>query len=73
MIIQLNPPIELQTPKGEGICHFMIDYGMEANIHWVVFIHKTGECWTFQNPEIRAVKNITLGRILNNKGMDHAP
>lgn len=64
MIIQLNPPFELDTPKGLGLCHFLIDYGIEANLNWVVFIHDTGECWTFQNPEIRACKNITLGRLV---------
>lgn len=26
------------------------------------FLDKNGECWTFQNPEIRAQKNITQGR-----------
>lgn len=68
MILQLDPPLELSTPKGIGIAHFLIDYGMEANLHWVVFIHETGECWTFQNPEVRAVKNITLGRTFKEKG-----
>ncbi len=66
MILQLNPPIFLQTPKGEGLCHFLIDYGPEDNLYWTVFITETGECWTFSNPEIRACKNITLGRRLEN-------
>lgn len=63
MMIQLNPPLPMNTPKGEGIAHFLIDYGIEDNLYWVVFIHDTGECWTFANPQIRACKNITLGRI----------
>ncbi len=63
MIVQLNPAIELQTPKGLGICHFLIDYSIESDLFWVVFIHETGECWTFSNPEIRATKNISLGRL----------
>lgn len=62
-MIQLNPPIPLFTPKGEGLAHFIIDYGIEHNLYWVVFIDSTGECWTFQNPEVRATKNITEGRI----------
>lgn len=70
MMIQLNPPIELMTPKGRGICHFLIDYGIEDNLYWVVFIHDTGECWTYANPEIKACKNITMGRLLNNKSTE---
>jgi hypothetical protein len=65
MIIQLNPPLPLNTPKGEGLCHFLIDYSCENHLMWVVFIDSTGECWTFSNPEIRAQKNITLGRLVN--------
>lgn len=67
MMIQLNPPLPLNTPKGEGLAHFLIDYGIEDNLYWVVFITETGECWTYANPKVRAVKNITLGRLLNNK------
>lgn len=61
-IIQLNPAIPLNTPKGEGIAHLVIDYGIENDLYWVVFIHDSHECWTFSNKEIRACKNITLGR-----------
>ena len=67
MMIQLNPPLPLNTPKGEGIAHFLIDYGIEDNLYWVVFINATGECWTYGNPAVRAVKNITLGRTLENR------
>lgn len=65
-ILQLNPAIPLNTPKGEGIAHMLIDYGIEDNLYWVVFIHSTGECWTFSNTEIRACKNFTLGRLVDN-------
>lgn len=65
MILQLNPPIPIETPKGEGLAHFIIDYGPEDNLYWVVFIKETGECWTYGNPYIRACKNVTLGRIPN--------
>jgi len=62
MISQLNPPLPVTTPKGSGLAHLVIDYGPEHNLFWVVFIDATGECWTYPNPEIRAQKNITLGR-----------
>jgi hypothetical protein len=62
MISQLNPPLPVSTPKGSGLAHLVIDYGPEHNLFWVVFIDATGECWTYPNQEIRAQKNITLGR-----------
>lgn len=63
MILQLNPPIPVETPKGPGMAHLVIDYGIEHNLFWVVFIDKTGECWTYPNMDIRAQKNVTLGRV----------
>lgn len=61
-MLQLNPPLPLNTPKGEGFAHFLIDYGPESDLYWTVFITATGEIWTFSNREVRASKNITLGR-----------
>lgn len=63
MILQLNPPIELETPKGKGMAWFLIDYGIEHNLMYTVAIHDTSEIWTFSNPYVRATKNITLGRL----------
>jgi len=62
-MLQLDPPMELDTPKGLGLAWFVIDYGIEHNLHWVVVLHDTGEIWTFKNPDVRATKNITLGRL----------
>jgi len=61
-MLQLNPPLPLNTPKGKGFAHFLIDYGPESDLYWTVFITETGEIWTFANREVRASKNITLGR-----------
>lgn len=62
MIVQLNPPLPLLTPKGSGLAHFLIDYGPEFDLHWTVFLDNSGECWTFGNRDVRATKNVTLGR-----------
>ncbi|MBB3225639.1 hypothetical protein FHW69_000229 [Luteibacter sp. Sphag1AF] len=62
-MIQLNPPLPMNTPKGEGFAHFLLDYGPESDLYWTVFITETGEIWTFANREVRASKNITLGRV----------
>lgn len=70
MMTQLNPPITLSTPKGDGFAHFIIDYSQEHHLLWVVFIDETRECWTFRNPDIRIQENYTLGRTkLNNQSM----
>lgn len=65
MITQLNPALPLNTPRGPGLCHFLIDYGPESHLYWVVFLDEDGECWTFANPEILAQTNTTLGRNLD--------
>lgn len=62
MIVQLNPPIPIFTPKGKGLAHALIDMGIEHDLHWVCFQDMTGECWTWSNRDIRAQKNITHGR-----------
>lgn len=62
MILQLNPPIPVITPKGKGLAHLVIDYGPDYDLLWTVFIDKTGECWTYNNKEIKAVENISLNR-----------
>jgi hypothetical protein len=62
MITQLNPPLALDTVKGPGLAHFVIDYGPEADLMWVVFMDKDGACWTVPNPEIRLQLNWSMGR-----------
>jgi len=62
MLTQLNPPLPLETTKGAGLAHFVIDYGPESDLLWVVFMDKDGACWTVPNPEVRMTTNWTLGR-----------
>jgi len=62
MITQLNPPLPLITPKGNGWAHFLIDYGIEHDLIWVVFQDDTGECWSWLNRDIKIQSNITLNR-----------
>lgn len=65
MILQLDPPINLHTPKGPSLCHFLIDYGPEMDLFYVCF-QANGEIWTWNNRDVRAEKNVTLGRTLEN-------
>jgi hypothetical protein len=62
MITQLNPPLPLLTSKGRGLAHFVIDYGPEADLLWVVFLDEDGTCWSVPNPEIRMHFNWSMGR-----------
>lgn len=64
MILQLNPPLPLDTPRGKGLAHLVIDYGVEADLIWVVFLDGTGECWSYRNQDVKIQKNITIGRTL---------
>jgi hypothetical protein len=62
MITQLNPPLPFETAKGSGMAHFVIDYGPEADLMWVVFMDKDGACWSVPNPEVRMQFNWSMGR-----------
>ncbi len=61
MMLQLDPPLPVDTPKGKALAHVLIDPGVEHDLLWVCF-QDNGECWTWRNPEIRAQSNITMGR-----------
>lgn len=63
MILQLNPPIPLDTPKGRGEAILVIDYSIEHSLFWTVLLNDTLECWTFPNRDVRAVPNYTIGRL----------
>lgn len=62
MLLQLNPTIPVMSPKGKGLAHALIDYGAEHDLLWVVFQDETGECWTWNNKEIRGQPNLTMNR-----------
>jgi hypothetical protein len=62
LITRIDPPLPLYTPKGKALAHFLIDYGFEHDLYWVCFQDETGECWTWNNKDIKAQNNITAGR-----------
>jgi len=72
MIIQLDPPLPLVTPKGKGYAHFLIDYSQEHHLMWVVFLDDGGECWTFENKAVIMDANATLGRVKTSLAESHA-
>jgi hypothetical protein len=60
-MLRLDPPLPVQTPRGLGLAHVLIDYGAEHDLVWVVF-QDDGECWSWRNQDIRAQANVTMGR-----------
>lgn len=65
-VLQLNPPIPVFViDKGEGLAHAIIDYGCEMHLYWVVALDSNGEFLTLPNPKIRAQKNVTMGRMID--------
>lgn len=61
MLTRCIPPIPLETPFGRGMAEFVIDYGPDWHLLWVVFVDATGECRTVKNPDVRLQRNETLG------------
>lgn len=60
-LLQLDPPIPVSTPKGKGLAHVLIDYGVEFDLIWVVF-GDNKEIWSVRNPDVRAQTNWTMER-----------
>jgi hypothetical protein len=58
LILQLDPPIQVKTPLGEGFAIFLIDYGVHLNSCWVVALAKDGQVKHFDSNDIR-LKNYT--------------
>lgn len=58
-MIQLDPPIPLETPLGYGLARiYHADHGF--NDQWVVFLD-TGFIWTFDNSDVRCCEDLTSG------------
>lgn len=63
MFTQLNPAIPMHVlGKGDGQAIGMIDYGPEHNLLWITAIDATGEIWCAPNPEVRMLRNWSMGR-----------
>lgn len=60
-ILQLNPPIQVQTPLGNGWCLFIIDYSININTVWIIRLDKAGEIKHFDSNDIKISANPMLG------------
>lgn len=62
-LIQLNPSIPVNVKdKGSGEAIFLLDYGKEDHVLWAVAMDDSGEVWWVPNPDIRLLKNYSIGR-----------
>ena len=58
-MIRIDPPLPVFCPgRGPGWAHFLLDYGPETHLHWVIFLDD-GQIWTLPNPAVRAQWNRT--------------
>ena len=60
-MLQLNPPIWVNTPLGEGNALIVIDYGPSVNTVWVVHQFDTGNVVHVDSSEVRVMGNAMYG------------
>lgn len=60
-MLQLNPPIWVTTPLGEGHALFLIDYGPAINTVWVVHLFDGGKVTHVDSSEVRVMGNAMWG------------
>lgn len=61
MMLQLNPPIWVQTPLGEGDALVLIDYGPNLNTVWLVHLFEDGRAMHFDSSDIWVMGNLMYG------------
>jgi hypothetical protein len=61
MMLQLNPPIHVLTPLGEGDTLLIMDYGCHLNSVWVVWLFEEGKVSHFDSSDIRVCGNLMYG------------
>lgn len=61
MMLQLNPPLWVMTPLGEGFALLVIDYGPYLNSIWVVHLFADGQLVHIESNDIRVMGNDMYG------------
>ncbi len=61
MMLQLNPPLYVVTPKGDGEAVVMIDYGANVNPIFLVVLDETREVLCFDMIDLRGQGNAMWG------------
>jgi hypothetical protein len=60
-MLQLNPPIYVTTPLGEGHAIVLLDYGPSINTVWVVHLFADGRVVHVDSSEVRLFGNPMYG------------
>lgn len=61
MILQLNPPIQVHTPLGNGWALLIIDYCININSVWIVRLDLDGQIKHIESNDIKVAGNPMLG------------
>ena len=61
LALEFKEPVEVTTPKGDGIIWYMIDYGPNSDTLYTIIIKDTGECWQMTHKDFRVKANVSLG------------
>jgi len=72
-IHELQQHLWLDTPRGMALAKFLVDHGIDGDNEWICIVNETGEIWSFDNSDVRAAKNITIGRRVDEKPLPKAP
>ena len=59
-IIEIEQLMYLDTPHGEGLALFLIDYGAQANTIWIVANCTDGKIRHYSSSDISLTTNFTL-------------
>ena len=65
VIIQLDPPMPLASPKRKRCAHMLLEDHHEQALISAVFLDEGDACWAMRNREVRIVENQTIGRRSN--------
>lgn len=60
-MLQLNPPLWVTTPLGEGHALIIIDYGPSINTVWVCHLFESGKVVHIDSSEVRVMGNEMYG------------
>ena len=72
MMLQLNPPIWVMTPLGEGMWVICYEPGLEHNKLCTVML-QNGDILDFDLKDLRCTENPTFGRMPSERPDPHYP
>ena len=59
--LEFRDPVEVSTPKGDGLIWYMMDYGPNSDTLYTIIMKESGECWQMTHKDFRIKANTTMG------------